>query len=64
MICTIGARFSFDMAARLLHQWSSEKTVSKPHPTVHFVSWYIVEMEMGFKVALLKKVMDHNNDNS
>ena len=27
-------------AARLVHQWNSEKTVSKPHPTVHFVSWY------------------------
>ena len=28
-------------AAGLVHQWSSEKTVSNPHPTVHFVSWYL-----------------------
>ena len=32
---------------RLVHQWSSEKTVTKPHPTVHFVSWYIARESKG-----------------
>ena len=31
---------AWQKAAGLVHQCNSEKTVSKPHLTVHFVSWY------------------------
>ena len=43
--CTVGTEncffVSFPSTAELVHQWNSQKTVSKPHSAIHFAFWYL-----------------------